>query len=79
MQGEGGTYWDDGAAEIGVYDHSYLIDGFAIDPGASAPDTINASAAPATKEVQYIGNRKTQKFHCLDCSSVKNIKEKNRI
>ena len=36
MDGEGGTYWDDGAMEVGTYYMGEFVDSYAMDQGMLA-------------------------------------------
>lgn len=78
MDGEGATYWDDGAMEVGIYSMGEMIEGYALDQGMMVTTgQPQATTEPAT--VQYIGNKKTKKFHYTDCASVNDIKESNKV
>ena len=81
MDGEGGTYWDDGALEVGTYALSYFIDGYALD-GASTVQTaiVQPTATPtATSKISYIGNKNSKVFHYPSCDSVSKMKDKNKV
>lgn len=78
MDGEGATYWDDGALEVGTYYMGELVDGYAIDRGMMITMN-NSQATPESPKVQYIGNKKSKKFHYTDCASVNDIKEGNKV
>lgn len=82
MSGQGGTYWDDGSVEIGIYENGIFIDGTIIDGNGksktySAP--VSKNEGNTENSIKYIGNKNTKKFHYPDCSSVDDMKESNKI
>lgn len=77
MQGQGGTYWDNGSVEIGEYRCGILVHGQTIDgDGAKVKRETNKQDDTASL---YIGNKNTRKFHEPTCSSVADIKESNKV
>lgn len=78
MDGEGATYWDDGALENGTYYMGELVEGYTVDQGMMI-STDNIQAAPELATVKYIGNKKSKRFHYSDCTSVNNMKESNKV
>lgn len=87
MHGEGATYWEDGSLEIGSYENGHFVFGYCSYDGAdlmlyvaeSFDRSIVEEEEPAEPIVQYIGNKNSKVFHRLDCSSVKDMKDKNKV
>lgn len=70
MDGEGGAYFDSGEVRLGLYEQGVLIDG--VTNRAPGNNTVESN-------VLYIGNRNTMVFHLPSCSSVQEMKEKNKV
>ncbi len=87
MHGEGATYWEDGSLEIGSYENGHFVFGYCSYDGAdlmlyvaeSFDRSIIEEEEPTEPIVQYIGNKNSKVFHRLDCSSVKEMKDKNKV
>lgn len=83
MEGEGGTYWDDGSLEIGVYKRGAMVSGRVIDGDGKtraigSTDTAKTGSGSTVRQT-YIGNKSSKKFHLPSCTGVRSMKEKNKI
>ena len=87
MHGEGAIYWEDGSLEIGSYENGHFVFGYCSYDGAdlmlyvaeSFDRSIIEEEEATESVVQYIGNKNSKVFHRLDCSSVKEMKDKNKV
>ncbi|MGN0792931.1 MAG: Ada metal-binding domain-containing protein [Aristaeellaceae bacterium] len=76
MNGQGGSYWDNGSVEIGEYRNGLFVQG---DVRDGTGRTVTGPAGSPTNTETYIGNKGTGKFHDPSCSSVNDIKESNKV
>ncbi len=83
VSGEGGSEGKDGVSGEGSREETAGSSGTEGQPGESGDAAIAVTEAPeeeaAAEAVSYICNTNTGKFHVPDCSSVKRMKDKNKL
>lgn len=79
-EGEGAVYFENGNMLKGVFSSGELMDGLSYSvTGLSAVLVRTERTIPGTEGVQYIGNRKSMKFHYPACRSVTQMSDKNKV
>jgi len=79
-EGEGAVYFENGNMLKGFFSGGELIEGLSYSvTGLSAVQVKMDRSMPEADDVQYIGNKKSQKFHYPTCRSVSQMSEKNKI
>ena len=79
-EGEGAVYFENGNMLKGIFAGGEFIEGLAYSAtGLSAVQVKTERTLPAGDGVQYIGNKKSMKFHYPTCRSVTQMSEKNKI
>lgn len=95
MEGEGGTYWNDGSIEFGQYQNGCFISGLynynglqMIKSGETGEETLNPFWIDTITHQKnkrsfstgsFVGNRNSKVYHRYDCDSVREMKEKNKV
>ena len=79
-EGDGAVYFENGNMQKGVFAGGELVDGLAYSvTGLSAVQVKAERSLPAGDDVQYIGNKKSLRFHYPTCRSVTQMNEKNKV
>lgn len=80
-QGEGAIYFENGSMLKGIFSQGELIDGmkYSISGMSAVPVKLTRTNISDDEEVQYIGNKKSQRFHLLTCRAVNQMSEKNKV
>ncbi len=79
-EGEGAVYFENGNMLKGIFSNGELTEGLSYSvTGLSAVPVRAERSLPGTDGVQYIGNKKSQKFHYPTCRSVAQMSEKNKV
>jgi len=77
--GEGTVYFENGTIHKGVFSQGTLVNGKTFTASGLTIEEIRPSARDIHTETQYIGNKKSKRFHLLTCRSVTQMSEKNKI
>ncbi len=80
-QGEGAIYFENGSMLKGTFSQGELIDGmkYSVSGMSAVPIKLNRAIIADHDEVQYIGNKKSQRFHLPTCRAVNQMSEKNKV
>lgn len=80
-QGEGAIYFENGSMLKGIFNQGELTDGmkYSVSGLSAVPVKISRSMIPDDEEFQYIGNKKSQRFHFPTCRAVSQMSEKNKV
>lgn len=79
-EGEGAVYFENGGMLKGTFSGGELIDGMQYSVSAMAAEVVRpVRSLPAEDGYQYIGNKKSKRFHLPDCPGVETMSDKNKV
>lgn len=78
-EGEGAIYFDDGSIQKGTFSQGKLIEGKVFTATGLTIDEVKQQTREIYSETQYIGNKKSKRFHLPNCRSVNQMSDKNKV
>lgn len=78
-QGEGAIYFENGNMQKGTFCNGVLIEGLMYTVTGLAATPVKIERVAVENDTQYIGNKKSMRFHYPSCNSVTQMKEKNKV
>ena len=80
-QGEGAIYFENGSMMKGLFNQGEMIDGmlYSVSGMSAVPVILSTTNATDDTEYQYIGNKKSLRFHLPSCRAVSQMSEKNKV
>ena len=78
-EGEGAIYFENGNMQKGTFSNGVLIDGLKYSVTGLAATPVQIETPDPSNNTQYIGNKKSMRFHSPSCRSVTQMKEKNKV
>ncbi len=80
-QDEGAIYFENGSMMKGIFSCGELIDGmkYSVSGMSAMPIKITKALDTEDEDIQYIGNKKSLRFHLPTCRAVNQMSEKNKV
>ena len=80
-QGAGTVYFENGSMLKGTFHRGEILDGmkYSVSGMSAVPIEVTRAAATNDEDIQYVGNKKSLRFHYPTCRSVSQMSEKNKV
>ncbi len=77
--GDGGIYFENGNMQKGTFTLGVLTNGLAYTVTGLAANPVSVERVNEETEAEYIGNKKSLRFHKPSCRAVQQMKESNKV
>lgn len=80
-EGDGAIYFENGSMLKGTFARGEIIEGmkYSVSGMSAVPIETTRTAINDDEEIQYVGNKKSLRFHLPTCRAVNQMSEKNKV
>ena len=80
-EGDGAIYFENASMLKGTFKQGELVDGmkYSVSGMSAVPIKTTRSISTDDEEVQFVGNKKSLRFHLPTCRAVNQMSEKNKV